>query len=146
MFDSSWPGWGLMQCGIAAGAGLLGVVNGGLVTSHSQKVEISKQRNKHIQQVLVEAARLAPRYSLELALLLRARTAAREQQSGHQGILRILPQVPAGRPLFSQAEGRKDLRRPVLQQMLVKGRSWIGLSDLEGQFSPLTTNHQPLFL
>ncbi len=30
---------------------------------------ISKQRNKHIQQVLVEAARLAPRYSDELALL-----------------------------------------------------------------------------
>ena len=33
------------------------------------RTPISKQRNKHIQQVLVEAARLAPRYSDELALL-----------------------------------------------------------------------------
>jgi transposase len=32
------------------------------------RTPISKQRNKHIQQVLVEAARLAPRYSDELAL------------------------------------------------------------------------------
>jgi len=30
---------------------------------------ISKQRNKHIQHVLVEAAKLAPRHSHELALL-----------------------------------------------------------------------------
>ena len=30
---------------------------------------ISKQRKKHIQHVLVEAAKLAPRYSHELALL-----------------------------------------------------------------------------
>jgi hypothetical protein len=29
----------------------------------------SKQRNKHIQQVLVEAAKLAPRYSHELSLI-----------------------------------------------------------------------------
>ena len=33
------------------------------------RTPISKQRNKHIQQVLVEAARLAPRYSEELALI-----------------------------------------------------------------------------
>ena len=33
------------------------------------RTPISKQRNKHIQRVLVEAARLAPRYSEELALL-----------------------------------------------------------------------------
>jgi transposase len=39
---------------------------------------ISKQRNKHIQQVLVEAARLAPRYSDELALLYE-----RERQLGN---------------------------------------------------------------
>ena len=32
------------------------------------RTPISKQRNKHIQQVLVEAAKLAPRYSHELAL------------------------------------------------------------------------------
>jgi transposase len=30
---------------------------------------IFKQRNKHIQQVLVEAAKLAPRYSHELSLI-----------------------------------------------------------------------------
>ena len=41
---------------------------------------ISKKRNKHIQQVLVEAARLAPRYSQELALLYE-----RERQRGHGG-------------------------------------------------------------
>jgi len=35
----------------------------------TMRTPISKQRNKHIQQVLVEAARLAPRYSAELALL-----------------------------------------------------------------------------
>jgi transposase len=33
------------------------------------RTPISKQRNKHIQQVLVEAAKMAPRYSHELALL-----------------------------------------------------------------------------
>jgi transposase len=34
-----------------------------------QRTPISKQRNKHIQRVLVEAARLAPRFSMELAVL-----------------------------------------------------------------------------
>jgi transposase len=33
------------------------------------RTPISKQRNKHIQQVLVEAAKLAPRLSHELALI-----------------------------------------------------------------------------
>jgi transposase len=33
------------------------------------RMPISKQRNKHIQHVLVEAAKLAPRYSHELAML-----------------------------------------------------------------------------
>jgi len=33
------------------------------------RMPISKQRNKHIQHVLVEAAKMAPRYSHELALL-----------------------------------------------------------------------------
>ena len=42
------------------------------------RMPISKQRNKHIQQVLVEAARLAPRYSEELALLYE-----RERQRGN---------------------------------------------------------------
>jgi len=35
------------------------------------RMPISKQRNKHIQQTLVEAAKLAPRYSHELALVMR---------------------------------------------------------------------------
>ena len=42
------------------------------------RTPISKQRNKHIQQVLVESARLAPRYSEELALLYE-----RERQRGN---------------------------------------------------------------
>jgi transposase len=33
------------------------------------RMPISKQRNKHIQQVLVEAAKLAPRQNHELALI-----------------------------------------------------------------------------
>jgi len=33
------------------------------------RMPISKRRNKHIQQVLVEAAKLAPRYWHELALV-----------------------------------------------------------------------------
>ena len=33
------------------------------------RTPISKQRNKHIQHVLVEAAKLAPRQSHELALI-----------------------------------------------------------------------------
>jgi len=42
------------------------------------RTPISKQRNKHIQRILVEAARLAPRYSDELALLYE-----RERQRGN---------------------------------------------------------------
>jgi transposase len=41
---------------------------------------ISKQRNKHMQQVLVEAAKLAPRYSHELALVYE-----RERLRGNKG-------------------------------------------------------------
>ena len=33
------------------------------------RTPISKQRNKHIQSVLIEAAKLAPRYSHELAMV-----------------------------------------------------------------------------
>jgi hypothetical protein len=35
--------------------------------SKGMRMPISKQRNKHIRHVLVEAAKLAPRYSHELA-------------------------------------------------------------------------------
>ena len=43
------------------------------------RMPISKQRNKYIQQVLVEAAKLAPRYNHELALVYE-----REQQRGNK--------------------------------------------------------------
>ena len=49
MFDNSWPGWGLMQSAVSAGAGLLGVLIGGLVTAHSQRTE---RRNARIRQQL----------------------------------------------------------------------------------------------
>jgi transposase len=42
------------------------------------RTPLSKQRNKHIQSVLIEAAKLAPRQSPELALI-----HEREQQKGH---------------------------------------------------------------
>jgi transposase len=35
----------------------------------TMRMPLSKQRNKHIQHVLVEAAKLAPRLSAELALI-----------------------------------------------------------------------------
>ena len=42
------------------------------------RTPISKQRNKHIQSVLIEAAKLAPRHSPELALI-----HEREKQKGN---------------------------------------------------------------
>jgi len=42
------------------------------------RIPLSKQRNKHVQHVLVEAAKLAPRYDPDLALLY-----AREKQKGN---------------------------------------------------------------
>ena len=53
----------------------------GAEKSSAEKVlrtPLSKQRNRHIQRMLVEAARLAPRYSQELALLYE-----RERQRGN---------------------------------------------------------------
>src|SRR6201998_4488641 len=44
-----------------------------------QRTPISKQRNKHIQRALVEAARLAPRFSMELAVLYE-----RERERGNE--------------------------------------------------------------
>ncbi len=34
-----------------------------------QRTPLSKQRNKHLQTTLIEAAKMAPRYSPELAML-----------------------------------------------------------------------------
>lgn len=42
------------------------------------RTPLSKKRNKHIQHVLIEAAKLAPRYDADLALLY-----AREKQKGN---------------------------------------------------------------
>jgi transposase len=43
-----------------------------------QRTPLSKQRNKHLQTTLIEAAKMAPRYSPELALLY-----DRERQKGN---------------------------------------------------------------
>jgi len=51
LLDSTWPGWGLWQAGISAGAGLIGALIGGYVTAHSQRVE---RRQGRIQQQLRE--------------------------------------------------------------------------------------------
>jgi transposase len=34
-----------------------------------QRTPLSKQRNKHLQTILIEAAKMAPRYSPDLAML-----------------------------------------------------------------------------
>ena len=52
----------------------------------------SKQRNKHIQQVLVEAARLAPRYSAELALL---HEKERQRGNGNRATLAVARKMVA---------------------------------------------------
>lgn len=46
---------------------------------HAQRGPVSKQRNKHLQSILIEAAKLAPRWSPRLAQL-----HARELQRGHR--------------------------------------------------------------
>lgn len=45
----------------------------------TERTPISKQRNKHLQTILVEAAKLAPRWSTELALVYE-----REKQRGNR--------------------------------------------------------------
>ena len=49
------------------------------------RTPLSKQRNKHIQRVLVEAAKLAPRESQELALVYETRIAERQSQPSDAG-------------------------------------------------------------
>ena len=46
--------------------------------NRAQRTPLSKQRNKHLQTTLIEAAKMAPRYSPALALLY-----DREKQKGH---------------------------------------------------------------
>ena len=45
----------------------------------TERMPISKQRNKHLQTMLIEAAKLAPRWSTELALVYE-----REKQRGNR--------------------------------------------------------------
>jgi len=56
------------------------------------RTPISKQRNKHIQQVLVEAARLAPRYSEELAVLYEKE---RQRGNGNRATLAVARKMVA---------------------------------------------------
>jgi transposase len=56
------------------------------------RTPISKQRNKHIQQVLVEAARLAPRYNDELALL---HEKERQRGNGNRATLAVARKMVA---------------------------------------------------
>jgi transposase len=58
----------------------------------TMRTPISKQRNKHIQQVLVEAARLAPRYSDELALL---HEKERQRGNGNRATLAVARKMVA---------------------------------------------------
>ncbi len=48
-----------------------------------QRTPLSKQRNKHLQTTLIEAAKMAPRNSPELALLYDTAEAERQCQSRH---------------------------------------------------------------
>jgi hypothetical protein len=64
---------------------------------------ISKQRNNHIQQTLVEAAKLAPRYSHELALVYE-----RERQRGNKN-RRRLPVAGRWLPTARSAAQKTDL-------------------------------------
>ena len=81
------------------------------------RTPISKQRNKHIQQVLVEAAKLAPRYSHELALLREKETTARERESGHAGGGQEDGGVDAGGgPQATGLRTRRRVQRPKQQR------------------------------
>ena len=51
MLDSSWPGWTLLQSGIAASAGLGGVLIGSWMTARNQRIE---RRNAYITRQLQE--------------------------------------------------------------------------------------------
>ena len=53
--------------------------------TRSMRTPLSKQRNKHIQRVLVEAAKLAPRQSHELAVIYEREKQKGNAQSGDTG-------------------------------------------------------------
>ena len=49
--DGSWPGWTLMQSGISAAAGLIGVITGAWMTSRNQARD---RKQAHVRQQLQE--------------------------------------------------------------------------------------------
>jgi hypothetical protein len=63
----------------------------------TERTPISKQRNKHLQTMLIEAAKLAPRWNAELALVLRPRETERKSQPGHLGGGAQTGSLPDGR-------------------------------------------------
>jgi hypothetical protein len=76
------------------------------------RTPLSKQRNKHIQSVLIEAAKLVPRQNRELALIHETRKAERECESGDTSRSPEDGRVSAGRG--SPREGLKgEVRRPL---------------------------------
>src|SRR3984893_3583323 len=78
-----------------------------------QRTPLSKQRNKHLQTTLIEAAKMAPRYSPELALLY-----DREKQKGNANratlavarkLVAYLVAVDRGQTHFQLAETRSTI-------------------------------------
>jgi transposase len=80
----------------------------------TERTPISKQRNKHLQTVLVEAAKLAPRWSAELALVYE-----REKQRGNRN--RATLAVARKLVAYLMAVDRKQ--RPFDTQLRVAGNA-----------------------
>ncbi len=77
-----------------------------------QRMPLSKQRNKHLQRTLIEAAKMAPRYSPELAMLY-----DKEKQKGNANratlavarkLVAYLMAVDRGQRNFQIAETRSN--------------------------------------
>ena len=68
-----------------------------------QREPISKQRNHHLQTILIEAAKLAPRHNPQLAAVAPAGTTARKSQPGDAGGSAQAGGISAGRGKERQA-------------------------------------------
>jgi transposase len=77
-----------------------------------QRTPISKQRNKHLQTMLIEAAKLAPRWNPELALVYE-----REKQKGNanQATLAVARKLVAYLLAVDRREGAFEEAAPVRQ-------------------------------
>ena len=71
-----------------------------------QRSPISKQRNKHLQSVLVEAAHLAPRYHPDLALVYE-----REKQRGNRNRATLAVARKLAAYLFAVDRGQRPYRK-----------------------------------